>query len=144
MDKREFLDTLRSQLSGHLPDQKIQSHLIYYQDYIDTQIRNGSNEQEVLEKLGSPLLIAKTLLDTDEGESYYMEHEDSYETPSEEKTSYKHKSYKLDLTTWYGKAIVIIVAILVIIGLFVIIGTLLPIAAVIALILFIYSKFRKS
>lgn len=144
MDKKEFLDTLRSQLTGHIPDQKVNSHLKYYQEYIDTQIKNGSTEQEVLEKLGSPLLIAKTLLDTDEGEGFYVETEEAYEVPPEQKQPYHHRSYKLDLTTWYGKAIVIILAVLVIIGLFIIIGTLLPIVAVIALVLFVYSKIRKS
>lgn len=146
MKKKEFLDTLKDQLSGHLPEQKVYSHIKYYQEYIETQIKNGSTEEAVLEKLGSPLLIAKTLLDTAENDDYYMEQEETYgyETPSEEKPSYQHKSYKLDLTTWYGKAIVIILAVLVIIGLFIVIGTLLPIVAVIALVLFVYSKIRKS
>lgn len=146
MKKKEFLDALRDQLSGQLPEQKVNSHIKYYQEYFETQIKNGSTEEEVLEKLGSPLLIAKTLLDTAEEDVYYMEQEEtySYDTTPEEKSSYHHRSYKLDLTTWYGKAIVIILAVLVIIGLFIVIGTLLPIAAVIALVLFIYSKIRKS
>lgn len=146
MREKEFLDTLKDQLSGYLPEQKVNSHIKYYKEYIETQIKNGSTEEEIIKKLGSPLLIAKTLLDTAEEDVYYMEQEEvkHYETPPKENQSFHHKSYKLDLTTWYGKVIVIIFAVIVIIGLFIVIGTLLPIAAIIALVLFIYSKIRKS
>ena len=42
-------------------------HIRYYEDYIQSQVRGGRSEQEVLQELGDPHLIAKTLIDTDDG-----------------------------------------------------------------------------
>ena len=64
MTEKEFLDTLYEQLSDQIPDSKASAHTQYYQDYIRNEIRNGKNEQEVLQSLGDPRLIAKTLIDT--------------------------------------------------------------------------------
>ena len=35
----------------------------YYEDYIQSQVRSGRDEQQVLDELGDPRLIARTLLD---------------------------------------------------------------------------------
>ena len=62
MSKQEFLDGLRRSLSGGLEAQEINDHIRYYSDYIDSQIRMGTPEEEVMASLGEPRLIAKTLL----------------------------------------------------------------------------------
>ena len=62
MSKQEFLDGLRRSLSGGLEVQVINEHIRYYSDYIDSQIRMGTSEEEVMASLGEPRLIAKTLL----------------------------------------------------------------------------------
>ena len=65
MNRTEFLDTLRSQLSGQMHEGKVAAHVRYYEDYIQSQVRSGRDEQQVLDELGDPRLIARTLLDTD-------------------------------------------------------------------------------
>ena len=67
MNRQEFLENLRSQLVGQMQEGKAAAHLRYYEDYIQSQVRGGRSEQEVLEELGDPRLIAKTLIDTDDG-----------------------------------------------------------------------------
>ena len=67
MNRTEFLDTLRSQLSGQMHEGKVAAHVRYYEDYIQSQVRSGRDEQQVLDELGDPRLIARTLLDTDDG-----------------------------------------------------------------------------
>ncbi len=62
MSKQEFLDGLRRSLSGGLEVRELNEHIRYYSDYIDSQIRMGTSEEEVMASLGEPRLIAKTLL----------------------------------------------------------------------------------
>ena len=65
MSKQEFLDGLRRSLVGGLETREINEHINYYSDYIDSQIRRGVAEEEVMASLGEPRLIAKTLLGMD-------------------------------------------------------------------------------
>ena len=67
MDRKEFLDILRGQFAGNMQEGKAAAHVRYYEDYIQSQVRGGRPEREVLEELGDPRLIAKTLIDTDDG-----------------------------------------------------------------------------
>ena len=64
MTKREFLDTLRMQLEGELSPSQIEGHLHYYDEYISEATAAGRRESDVLDELGSPVFIAKTLLET--------------------------------------------------------------------------------
>lgn len=67
MNRKEFLEILRGQLAGQMQEGKAAAHIRYYEDYIQSQVRGGRSEQEVLQELGDPHLIAKTLIDTDDG-----------------------------------------------------------------------------
>ena len=62
MNRKEFLEILRSQLAGQMQEGKAAAHIRYYEDYIQSQVRGGRSEQEVLQELGDPHLIAKTLI----------------------------------------------------------------------------------
>ena len=64
MNRTEFLDTLRSQLSGQMHEGKVAAHVRYYEDYIRQEMNRGRSEQEVLEELGDSRLIARTILET--------------------------------------------------------------------------------
>lgn len=149
MDKAEFLEILRSQLSGQMQEERIAAHLRYYQEYINGQMASGHSEEEILSQLGDPRLIAKTLLDTDTGaeDVFYQEGENvsQYEEdPYTDHSSSRIHGFHLDLTTWYGKVIVIAIAALIIFLLVVILGTILPVLIFISLILYLISKFYKN
>ena len=62
MTKQEFLDGLRRSLASGLETREINEHIRYYSDYIDSEIRMGRTEEEIMASLGEPRLIAKTLL----------------------------------------------------------------------------------
>ena len=64
MTKTEFLDTLRLKLEGEVPVSEIDSTIRYYDEYISETVGRGESESKVLEELGSPLLIARTIIDT--------------------------------------------------------------------------------
>lgn len=62
----EFLRKLRGELSQNVSDEVIQNQLQYYNDYINEQIRLGNAEEAVVEGLGDPRLLAKTIIDAAE------------------------------------------------------------------------------
>ena len=61
MNKQEFVDRLRMALNGRVSPGLVMDNVNYYQDYINTEIRKGRTEEEVLESLGDPRLIARTI-----------------------------------------------------------------------------------
>lgn len=61
MTKREFLDSLRAALSTRVGASVVNENINYYEDYINTQMRMGRSEAEVLEELGDPRLLARSI-----------------------------------------------------------------------------------
>lgn len=152
MYRTEFLGILKSQLSGQMQEGKVAAHLRYYEDYIQSKVRSGINEEEVIETLGDPRLIAKTLLDTDIDNGIYEEEasssqgysQSSYSSQNSVPHSSANRWYKkLDLSTWYGKLIVIAVAALVIFLLVTVLTAVAPFFIALAVILFVLTKIRK-
>ena len=75
MTKRQFMEELRSSLEGMVSQAVIQENMNYYEDYINEQIRNGKNEQDVLNELGSPRLIARSIIDAKGEDDDYVQDE---------------------------------------------------------------------
>ena len=90
MSRREFLEILRGQLSGQMAQGKAAAHVRYYEDYIQSQVRSGRSESDVLAELGDTRLIAKTLIDTDDSAEVYDE------------SGYSEESYGADEYADYG------------------------------------------
>lgn len=59
MNRTEFLTILRNQLAGQMQEGKAEAHIRYYEDYIQSQVRKGRTEEDVLGELGDPRLIAE-------------------------------------------------------------------------------------
>lgn len=68
MNSNEFLRILRESLEMSLEQDAINAQLDYYDKYISDEIKNGKTEKEVLEELGDPRLIAKTIKTVNTGE----------------------------------------------------------------------------
>ena len=112
MTKYEFLKELREALEGQVPMSEIEESISYYRDYISRQEADGRSEQEILEELGSPRLIAKSIIETKGGEQIY--YEDTYEEQvNEEEGSPKVFVFDSFLTKIGCLAAVIIVIILI-------------------------------
>ena len=62
MSKSEFLKVLKEALSMSLDKNSIDAQIKYYDDYISDEMKNGKTEKEVLDELGDPRLIAKTIM----------------------------------------------------------------------------------
>ena len=112
MTKYEFLKELREALEGQVPMSEIEDSISYYRDYFSRQEADGRSVQEILEELGSPRLIAKSIIETKGGEQIY--YEDTYEEQvNEEEGSPKVFVFDSFLTKIGCLAAVIIVIILI-------------------------------
>lgn len=141
MDKNEFLDILRSQLSGQMPESQINTHIQYYRNYIEERMQSGNSESEVMRELGDPRLIARTLLDTETGANApYSDAGSAHEQKSGSERA-KQKSFKLNFSTWYGKLLAILIAAIMLVILFVLLGILIPIMVVAGIIIYLV-RFR--
>lgn len=63
MGKLEFLQGLKSELEGRVSHSIIQENLKYYDSYITEEAAKGHSEEEVIESLGGPRIIARTIVD---------------------------------------------------------------------------------
>lgn len=64
MTKREFLEELKIALASRVSAQEAAEHLNFYEDYINTQVRMGRTEEEVLAELGKPNLLARNIAES--------------------------------------------------------------------------------
>ena len=67
MSKNEFIQGLEAALSGNMPPETVRENLIYYRDYIRTELEKGRTEQDIMDELGDPRLSARTIMDTTPG-----------------------------------------------------------------------------
>ncbi|MDO5136323.1 MAG: DUF1700 domain-containing protein [Eubacteriales bacterium] len=146
MNRAEFLEILREQLSGQMHEGKMAAHLRYYEDYIQSQVQKGIREEDVLQGLGDPRLIAKTLIDR-EGDSLGGNYEEyssggGYDGGQYQESGVK-RTHRLDLTTWYGKLMVIVAAAVLILLMVTVIGAVLPFFLILFAILFLISYIKK-
>lgn len=136
MSKQEFIRELERALQGEVDRSIVAENVAYYQSYIEEQIGKGMPEADVLEQLGSPILIARTIIDTNGGTGDYagadagafqeaydrtMRREQVKDTAraagvefdqagSDSTILINGRSY--DLSKWYVKALVAAVAVL--------------------------------
>ena len=135
MTRQEFLEQLKTSLQGEVPASVLQENLRYYDDYIMAEVRAGRTEHEVIDEIGDPRLIARTIIDTSPGDTgvfeTYDEPEDSY---GQEHSGHSHGSsgsniHFYDLNKWYVKLAAIVIVTLIIILLLAIVGGLLALLA---------------
>lgn len=135
MNKQEFMDELRKTLSGEVTDQVCRETCRYYEDYIATEIRGGRTEEEVLEELGRPSLIARSVIAAQTGDrAADMEYTEDGRTRklyrNQEQTQKKQREKKpvvSDGRPWYAKLLYVLALILLILVVFVIMKGLLAI-----------------
>ena len=81
MNRFEFTEVLRKSLSGRVDYRVVNENVAYYENYIDTEMRKGRSEEEVLGELGDPRLLAKTISGVaGDGSGTYAEDEDGART----------------------------------------------------------------
>ena len=132
MTRYEFINGLKAALENELNSNKVLENVNYYNDYIDSEIRNGRNETDVIADLGDPWAIAKTIIDSEgTGSANYEEY--SYVSP--EQNSYNRSSsngpkvHVFGLDRWWKKLLLILGVIGVIMIVFSIVTGLITLVA---------------
>ena len=69
MTKYEFLEKMRHALANDLSGSVIQDNINYYDGYISDEVRKGRSEAAVIEELGDPWAIARTIIESVENTS---------------------------------------------------------------------------
>ena len=120
MTKNEFLSILRDSLAGNVPSDVINENIGYYKDYIEN---NDKTESQVLEELGDPRLIARTIIDSFVAEKgpmadfYTKQAREEYRGDSSYTSSYDDDNYRNEYhhfsLKWYDKLLGIIIIVVV-------------------------------
>ena len=76
MKKKEFLDLLRQSLEGEVDRRIIEQSINFYNEYISSH--PDKNEEEVINEIGDPRLIAKTIIDTEKISSMETDSQNDY------------------------------------------------------------------
>jgi len=116
----------------------------YYEEYIDLQIRQGKSEQDVLQQLGDPRLLAKTVITTSKSTTESSNHQQQsyYEENDGESQTGGFWQWFMKLPSWIRSAFTAIVVILVLYLLARLIGFILPFVLAFAIILYLIRMFR--
>lgn len=122
MRKTEFLQELREALRGEVSAAVIQENVRYYDTYISQETASGRREEDVIEEIGSPRLIARTIIDSSEaaGESGSYSGESSYGDSGYGSGGYGSdrgytdsdgpKIHYIDFSKWYWKLLAALAA----------------------------------
>ena len=162
MNKQEFVDRLRMALNGRVSPGLVMDNVNYYEDYINTEIRKGRTEEEVLESLGDPRLIARTIIQTNGGDNRsgyrntvygngeYREaagqnlHRSYTEGADDGNGKHQNKVANVfaKLPTWVWVILGILVVVLIFSAVFSVLSFLAPVLIPILVVLFLVKLFR--
>lgn len=129
MTKKEWLNELEETLRIEIPRNEVDHNISYYRHYIEDEATQKS-EQEVLQTLGEPRLIAKTIIDTYQmqagtSENYaYNEDQDydygdifrqnraSEDSASDVYEDMRNQYFQIKPIKWYHKLIITLIIVL--------------------------------
>lgn len=139
MEKQEFLDNLRLALRGRVTPEVITDTMNYYEEYINTELRLGKHPDEVMEALGDPRLIARTIAETKGGRigdgSALSDEDEEYGGGRE------LRGRLIRIPGWVWLIVFFIVIWLIVVIIFKVLSMLAPFLLVLSLVLFLYKRF---
>lgn len=139
MTRFEFTAQLRKALSGRVNHAAVNENVKYYENYIDTEIKKGRSEREVLEELGDPRLIAKTIIDTAKEEDWATS-----EAAEEEHKGKGFSGRSIRIPAWIFVILLLLLVVLIVHIVGAVLAFLLPIAIPMAVIWLLIRYFRRS
>ena len=134
MNKDEFLRRLEDALSGEVPASVIRENLNYYADYLSQELGKGRTMDEIIEEIGEPNIVARTIINSAEAAGETGDGHGSFEDASprddDRRSTYRQESSQngsgpnihYDLNKWYWKLALVVILFLVISVIFSIMG----------------------
>lgn len=145
MTKQEFIEGLRRSLSSINDYTFVNDTISYYENYIESQIRMGKTEADVMEELGDPRLIAKSIKATRVSEEDENEQNFSQEAYTEKhhfpKTMFSFNGKEIRMPSWLVKTIAIIILMVVFFLVFTVLRWLSPFIFMGLVAYFVYKVF---
>jgi uncharacterized membrane protein len=155
MDKKEFLEDLRQALVGEVNPKVLEDNIRYYDQYIGS--RSSEEEERILQELGNPRLIAKTIIEAEKAtgeKKHFTGSQGSYdyhakmddEFNKQENDNLNQTRIYTNLTLWQKILVAFIIIVFLLVLFFVgriIIGFLIAFAVPIILVLLVFTLFKK-
>ena len=142
MTREDFLTELEECLTEQIPQAELLDTLNYYRDYFREEELRGKTEEEILTSLGSPRLIAHSILDAHEEavtgttEGYYDVEDETFKQEGELTPSDQMKALAVRARTFAIVLAVIVVS-------FFLIRALFPVILIAVIAMWIYHMFRS-
>ena len=143
MGRYEFLKKLKEALENDLDHQQVQEHINYYTQYINEELKKGRPEEEIIEELGDPWMISRTIVDTPgKEENYTQSQSHNYDSHKDEKSV----SFGTEQPVWkkwliiIGAVLILFVVLSAVIGIF---RRLLPFLIPVIVVIIIIKMFQK-
>lgn len=139
MEKQEFLDKLRLALGGKVSPEVMTDTMNYYEEYINTELRLGKSPDEVMEALGDPRLIARTIVETKGGRN--GDGSASSGEDGEYGGGHELRGHLVRIPGWVWLIVFFTVTWLIVSIIFRVLIKLAPILLVVSLVIFLYRRF---
>jgi len=157
MKREDFIKGLEEALRGDVSPYLINENINFYNNYIIEEVKGGRTEQEVVDSLGDPWVIAKTIIQTSEGTADYFVPEDegrnieyySDNTREDYRGSRNPhvKVHHFGLSTWKQRlaivAVVVAVIAVIVVVLVGVLSLLAPILVPLIVIFILWRLFRR-
>ena len=118
MSREEFLAGLEEALAGEVPASVIRENLNYYNSYISQEMAKGRTVDEIVDEIGEPRIVARTIIDSSEAAGAFEDAGSTYESQSETSS---HVHY-FDLSKWYWKLLLMLAVFVVFSAVFRLLG----------------------
>lgn len=134
MTKEEFIKELRSALSGEVNQDVLNENIQYYDQYLSQEQQKGRTIDEIVEEIGNPRLIARTIIDTSSNVSATSSDYDQ-QTEQNDGVNYSKTIRKAKIGIWAA----VLIILLIVIGVIAILGRVIQLFAPILLPLLLIS-----
>lgn len=131
MNKIEFVEQMRRSLSSIDDYTYVNDTIAYYENYIESQMRMGKSEQQVMQELGDPRLIAKSIMashmteDESQDNNAYQNREKRF-TEQSTSTILKLNGKLINMPSWLLKILSVLAAVVILVLLFTVLRILSP------------------
>ncbi len=132
MNKLQFIEQMRRSLASIDDYVFVNDTIAYYENYIESQVRMGKSEEQVMQELGDPRLIAKSILashmaenETTEDGAYYKHGDNTAD--KEVRTVFNINGKLLRMPSWLFKILSVLAVVVIFFLLFTVLRILSPI-----------------
>lgn len=142
MNRHEFLKQLEGALEAEMSPAKVKGHVEYYRSYIAEELKNGKSEKEVMDLLGDPWVIARSIIDSPLNETDSQYAYADYEELKKESSSGAQKMKLKKVGGWKIAAVCVGIVLILMLVISMITGLISMLAPVLVPVLVIWIVFR--